>query len=133
MDVSRHARTGGFSNIHPQINPLRLVHLPQYPFHALRQIDHFVRRFYRQLLQFVQMSERHNHHVSGGVREGIEDDVAVLATVNNAGLGVIPRPWQVAEDTAGGQVNAGHVGITPGSPEIVHKQGRVAEDQASGS
>ena len=90
MDVSRHSRPGGLPDIHPQIDPFRRVQLAQDPLHALRQVHHFVGRLYRQLLQFIQMSEGHDHHVPGGVRIGIEDDVAVLAAMDNAGLGVIP-------------------------------------------
>ncbi len=120
MDVSRDARPGGLADIHPQIDPVRRVELAQDPLHALRQIHHFVGGLHRQLLQFVQMGEGNDHHVSGGVGIGIENHVAVLAAMHDAGLGVVPELGQVAEDAAGSLVDAGNVGVAPGSPEIVH-------------
>ena len=134
MDVSRDSRSGCLADIHPQIDPIRVVEARKMPLHPLRQVHHFVGRLDRQLLQFIQMGERHDHHVARGVRIGVEDDVAVLAAMHDMRLWRrLPALGRSQKTHAGGLVDAGNVGVAPGSPEIVHMAGQSSRRDASSS
>ena len=90
----------------------------------------------------------HDHDVAGGIGVGVETDKAVLSSQDEAacgfglvdahavGDGVIDGGDEVAEDAAevagpGGEafwdagayggVRRGDVGITPGTPEMIHR------------
>lgn len=68
--------------------------------------------------------------MSGGVGIGIENDVAMLAAVDDAGL-LVAFFGNIAKDAARLRLGAGHVGVTPWGPEVIHG-GRVAEGDGAG-
>ncbi len=123
MDMPRHTRACSLANIHPQINAIGRVELPQNMLHSLRKLNHFVGRLRWQLLQLVQVGERNDHYVSSRIWVGVENDVTVLASVHDTGFCVVPELWQVTKDASRSLVDAGNVGVAPGCPKIVHRRG----------
>src|SRR6266496_395370 len=69
------------------------------------------------------MSEWDDHHVAGCIWKAVQDDVAVLAAVDDLGLGI--REFRkLAENAAVADFVLGCFGdvrVAPRSPEIVHK------------
>jgi len=122
VDVTGDACTGGAANVHAEINSIRCVDLAEHAFHFLTQRHHFCRRIFGQLLQFIQMREGHDHHVAGGVRKAVENDEAVPAAMDYFGFEV-RKSGKLAEDAGVGAVSfrsSGDVGVSPGSPEVIH-------------
>ena len=120
MEVSGDTRSGCLADIHPQIEPIRVVEAAQNALHSLRQVHHFVGRLDRQLLKLIQMGERHDHHVARGVRKGVEDDIAVLTAMHDMSFPIVSQLGQITEDARRGLAGARNVGVAPGSPEIIH-------------
>jgi len=122
MNVPSDPRSRGLANIHPQVDPIRVVQFPQHGLHALRKRHHLVGRFAGKLLQLVQMDVGDDHHVAGCVRIGIQDDEAVLAAMHDVHLGVIPFLRRLAEDASGGLFRGSNIGVAPRRPEVIHKR-----------
>jgi hypothetical protein len=98
--VASDSSSGGFSDVHAEVDSFRTINLSQRSLHALGELDHFVGSDSGQFLQFIEMSKWHHHHVAGGVGVGIQNDVAGLATVNDADFGIVANFWQVTENAA---------------------------------
>src|ERR1700733_4168812 len=98
VDMPGHARSRSFAYIHPNIDPVGSVKLAQNMLHSLGQVHHLVSSFDRQFLQLIQMSERNDHHVPGGVGVTVENHVAMLSAVSDEGFRIISGPWKVAKD-----------------------------------
>jgi len=147
MQVPGYARAAGLAYIQSEVEAVGAIEAFERALGLLRQIDQLMGGFSGQRGQTVQMCVRHYHYVAGGVGVGIEADKAVLAAQDQAagglgllgghavGDGVIDRGNQVAEDAvvvtwpsreacwnagAAGCVGRSYVGITPGSPEMIH-------------
>src|SRR5208337_2354466 len=93
--------------------------------HLLRKRHHLLSGIGREFLQLVQVRVGHNHDMPIRVWIGIENDVAMLGAVNDAGL-LVAFFGSIAEDAARLLVGASNIGVTPRSPEIIHGA-RVAE------
>ncbi len=113
------------TDIHPEINAVGAIERAQDRFHPLSQSHHFVGGVCGEFVQFVQMGIRHNHDVAIRVWVGIENDVAILAAVDDSRL-LVAFFRQVAEDAARLLLGASNISVTPRSPEMIHA-GRVAE------
>jgi hypothetical protein len=59
--------------------------------------------------------------VAGSVGICIKDDEAMLAPMYDAHPGVVIGVHGAAEDTSGNFLGRGNVGVTPWSPEIIHR------------
>src|SRR5260370_11695372 len=81
------------------------------------------------------MREGDDHHVARGVGKAIQDDVAMLAAMDDFGV-FVRKFGQLAEDAAFGAafVLAGgcDVGVAPGGPEGVHLWGRSKKSRDPG-
>ena len=121
MDVTGHTRPRGCPNIHAEIYAVWLIEATQYSFYLLREVHHFVSRVQGKLLQFVQMLEGHDHYVPRRIWIGVEHNVAGSAPVNDACLLVVIELWQVTEYAASRFIFASDIGITPGSPQVIHR------------
>src|SRR5208283_1741313 len=130
VDVSGYSGAGGFSDVHSKIDAVGCVEMTQNRLHALGQGHHLLGGIGGDLLQLVQVGVGDDHDVSVGVWKGIENDVAVRAAMDDAGL-LVAFFGSVAEDAARLRLGAGYVGVTPRSPELIHG-GRVAEGDGAG-
>jgi len=124
VDVTGDSGSGGATDVHADVHAVGRVNLAQHAFHLLAEGHHFISCSGGQLLQFIEMSEWHHHHMAGGVGKAVQDDVAVLSPMDDLGLGV-GKFGELAEDTAiGGNFalsRVRNVGVAPGSPEIIHR------------
>ena len=122
MNVARDPRSRRLSDIHPQVDPIRVVQLAQHCLHSLRERHHLVGGLARQFLQLVQMDVGDNHHVAGCIRIGIQDNETVLAAMHDVHFGVIPFLRRLAEDAPGGLFRGGNISVAPRRPEVIHKR-----------
>jgi hypothetical protein len=125
VDVSGDAGTGGFADVHAEVDAVGDIKLAQDGLQFLGESHHFGGRGGGEFLQFVEVRVGDDHDVSVGVGIGIKDDEAMLSAVNDEGLAV-GFFGGIAEDAAGFLGGAGNVGVTPRGPEMIHG-GRVAE------
>ena len=86
VNVSGDAGARGLADIHAEINAVGMVERAENGFHALGERHHFVGGSGGEFLQLVEVSVGDDHDVAVGVGIGIKDDVAVGATVDDAGL-----------------------------------------------
>jgi hypothetical protein len=125
VDVSGDAGTGGFADVHAEVDAVGDIKLAQDGLQFLGESHHFGGRGGGEFLQLVEVRVGYDHDVSVGVGIGIKDDEAMLSAVNDEGLAV-GFFGGIAEDAAGFLGGAGNVGVTPRGPEMIHG-GRVAE------
>ena len=102
MNVAGDPRPGGLPDIHPKIDSIWPVELPQHGLHPLRKRHHFVGGVNGQLPQFVQMSVGHDHHMARRVRICIQNDETMLAAVHDVRLGVVLLLRRVAKHAHAG-------------------------------
>jgi hypothetical protein len=120
VKMAGHACTGSFTQIEADVKSVRMVKLAEDALKAAGQIDHFMGRRRVQFLQLVCVLVRDDHDVAGSIRIGIEYYEAVLATVNDAGLAVVPTGKSGTKDALLGLVSPGDIGIAPGGKNKVH-------------
>ena len=98
MDVSGDAGASGFADVHTQIDAVGMVEFAQDGFHALRERYHFAGGFRWQLSQFVEVRVGNDHHVAGCVGKRVQDDEAMLATIDDAHFRVVTSIHRITED-----------------------------------
>jgi len=125
VDVSSHAGARSFSHIHAEIDAVGPIESAQNHFHPLGENHHLVGGIGGELVQLVDVGVGHDHDMPIRVRICIENDVAMRAAVDDAGL-LVAFFRSIAEDAARLLVGASDIGVTPRSPEKIHG-GRVAE------
>ena len=132
VDVSGDAGAGGFADVHAQVDAVGVVEFAQDCLHALRQRHHFIRGFWRELLQFVEVRVGDDHHVAGSVGKRIQDDEALLAAIDDESFGVVACLHGVAEDAASRLLGGRDVGVAPRGPEVIHRKGQGSRWTARG-
>ncbi len=83
VDVSGDTGSGGLADVHSQIDAIRAIELAEHAFQALGQEDHLGRGLGGQQVQAVHVLVGDDHDVAGGVREGVDDDEAVRAAIED--------------------------------------------------
>lgn len=121
MNVTGHTCPRGCPNIHAEIYAIWLIETTQYSFHVLREVHQLVSGVHGELLQFVQVLEGHDHYVPRRIWIGVEHNVAGSAPVDDARLLVVIELWQVTEYAANRFIFASDIGITPRSPQVIHR------------
>ncbi len=132
VDVPGNSRASGLADVHPQIDSIRRIKLPQNAFHSLRQFHHFARGAFGQLLQLVEMREWDNHHVPGGVWKVVEDDVAFFTAVDDQSFAV----FQFGQFTKNAPILlfcGADVSVTPGSPKVIHSRQTSRSERGCGT
>src|SRR6266446_7019263 len=77
--------SGSFSQIHAEIDAVRMVKIAQNDLHSLGEGHHFLRCGGGEFVELVQVSVGHEHDVAVGVGERIENDVTVGPAMGDAG------------------------------------------------
>ena len=119
MDVAGDAGTGGFADVHAEVDPVGAVEFAQNRFHALRKFHHLLGRSRGEFAQFIQMRVGDDHYMPRRVRKHIQDDEAMVAAMHDECFLVIAGVYGIAEDAGGCLLGGGDVCVAPGGPEIV--------------
>ena len=121
------AGAGSTSQIHSQIETVRVVNFAESCLTALGEVHHFIRCLFRRGVKLLQMIVGSDHQMTADVRIQVENYEVMAGPVHEEVLFVIGGVLlDFAEDTAGalGHVGASgsDVGVPPGAPESLHRQ-----------
>ena len=90
VDVSGDAGPGGLADVHAEIDSVGMIELAQDAFHALAEHHHFHGGFRGEVAKLVEVLVGNDHDVAVGVGEGVQNDEAVAAAINDSRLGIGP-------------------------------------------
>src|SRR5260370_33103170 len=120
MDVPCDSGARALAQVHPDVKAGRSVNYPQVALAIPRQQNHFFERARRRCLKVCNVLVRHHHHVAGGIRIKIQNDVVVFSTENHQVFGIVPALGFLTENATLGRVRPLDVLIAPRAPELVH-------------
>lgn len=125
MDVVHNPGASGFSEVHAQIEPRRLICGAQGSLTTLRQIHQLVSRFLRGAVQLADVLVRNYEQVATDVRVDIENDKTAGSAVEHKVSCVMLRVGlDTTEDATASFGVLGAAGsdvfVTPGTPERLH-------------
>ena len=127
VDVPGHAGARGLTQVHPQVETVRLVELAENAFQLLRQLHHFLGRGRGEFQELVRVLKWNHHDMTVGVRECVQNDEAVPAAMDDHVFFVIASRQNAAKQAAGGLVCRGNVSVTPGSKQEVHAPWKITD------
>ncbi len=125
MDVSGNPCPGSFADVHSKVDSIRVVELAEEGLQALGEGDHFGGGIRGQEVEAVKVGVGDDHDVPRGVREGVDDDEAMLSTVEDEVALIVFRAGAegggtVTEDTGGSAVCGSDVGVAPWGEDVIH-------------
>ena len=121
MDVLFDSCSGGFAQVHADVQSLRLVDFFDYAFGGASKGHHFLDGLLVYLLQASGVLIRRDHDVTAGVRIAVEDDEVEAGAMDNEHFFVTAESSGFAEDAfhAMGFLVI-DVGGAPRRPEVLH-------------
>jgi hypothetical protein len=127
VDVIGDAGSPGTSQIHSQVETVRVVNFAESRLATLGQLHHFSGRLVWRGVKLAEVGVRRDHQVTADVRIQIENYKVMAGPMHEEVLFVIGGVLlDFAEDTAGalGHVGASgsDVGVPPRAPESLHRQ-----------
>lgn len=74
VKVTSHAGTGGFAQIHSDVEAVRVIDLCQCGLSAFREVHHFISDLFVAFIEVGDVLERKDHQMTGAVGINIQDD-----------------------------------------------------------
>ena len=121
--MARDARTGGFAEVHAEVDAVRSIDLADSRLSRRYQVHHLVGRGLLGLVQSIEMLVRYDQQVAGRVRINIKDDKIELGPLEDKTFLIADRVFQnIAEDAtvSFGSAACGYVIVSPRTPEYIH-------------
>lgn len=122
MDVPCDSCSGGFTEIHTDIDAFGFVDVLQNSFRADGKLHHFSQCFRMGFGERWDVLIRRDHEMAVGVGVEVEDDKVSLRAMNDQHRFVIIRRWLRAEDARIRGSSSGDVTVSPGAPKSFHLQ-----------
>ena len=119
VKMSGNARTGGFAEVHSDVEAFRVIDLLERGLRSFCQVHHFVGDLFVGFVDLGDVIEWQDHQVSRAVRINIEDDKIKLGPTEDKFFLVAGRAFQdVAEDASARFCGpaSGYVVISPRAP-----------------
>ena len=111
------------TEVHTQIETLRVIDIRERLLHALRLLHHFGERGGIAFIELGHVCIGYDHYVPARVGKPIENDEGELAAENDLRLYIILESERLAENAALIFSRIGNVAVTPRSPEEIHPFG----------